>query len=264
MSIVLVSRGSFTHGARVAEGIARRLGYRSVSRELLLEASTEFNVPEARLLHAVNDPLSVVDRILHSRDRYLAYIRCMLLRELSTDDVVYHGFAGHFLVSDVEHVLKVRVEADLEARVPLLMERDHVSAAEAHERLRRIDRDRRDWSLGLYGVDSRDPALFDLTVHLGRLTPSDAIDLVCAAVARPQFHTTARSRQHLADLALAAEVRVALLDVGPDVTVRAEGGVVTISAFDTVVSYPPAARHLASLARTVPGVEDVRLEPHPT
>ena len=58
MSIVTISRGSYSKGKDVAEKLAQKLQYDCVSREILLEASEEFNIPEISLVRA--DRKSVV------------------------------------------------------------------------------------------------------------------------------------------------------------------------------------------------------------
>jgi hypothetical protein len=49
MPIITISRGSHSRGKCVAEKLAQRLQYGCVSREVLLEASEEFNIPEISL-----------------------------------------------------------------------------------------------------------------------------------------------------------------------------------------------------------------------
>ena len=55
MSVITISRGSHSHGKAIAEKVAKELGYECISREVLLEASSEFNVSEFKLLHALRD-----------------------------------------------------------------------------------------------------------------------------------------------------------------------------------------------------------------
>lgn len=50
MAIITISRGSYHRGREVAETLAARLGYECVSREILLEASNEFNIPETLVM----------------------------------------------------------------------------------------------------------------------------------------------------------------------------------------------------------------------
>jgi hypothetical protein len=46
MAIITISRGSYYRGREVAEKLAAKLGYDCISREILLAASKEFNIPE--------------------------------------------------------------------------------------------------------------------------------------------------------------------------------------------------------------------------
>ena len=75
MSVVTISRGSYSRGKEVAEKVAQRLGYECVSREILVEASEEFDVPEVKLLHAIQDAPSVLDRFTFGKERYIAFIQ---------------------------------------------------------------------------------------------------------------------------------------------------------------------------------------------
>ena len=46
MSIITISRGSFSKGKEVAEKLAEKLNYECISRDILIEASEHFNIPE--------------------------------------------------------------------------------------------------------------------------------------------------------------------------------------------------------------------------
>jgi len=64
MSIITISRGSFSKGRDVAQQVAKRLGFEAVSREVVIEASAEFNVSEIKLAHAIHDAPSVFEVFL--------------------------------------------------------------------------------------------------------------------------------------------------------------------------------------------------------
>ena len=59
MSIVTISRGLFISGQALAERAAEILGYRSMSRELLMEAATRYEIPEAKLTELMETPPEV-------------------------------------------------------------------------------------------------------------------------------------------------------------------------------------------------------------
>ena len=126
MSIITISRGSYSRGKEVAEKLAQRLGYECVSRDVLIEASDEFNIPEIKLVRAIHDSPSVLDRFTHGKEKYVAYIRAAVLKRVQKDNVVYHGLAGHFFLQEVPHVMKVRIIADFEDRVKEEMKRENI------------------------------------------------------------------------------------------------------------------------------------------
>jgi len=60
MGIITVARGSYSHGQEIAEKVAQKLGYDCISREVILEASKEFNIPEIKLTQAFEDAPSIL------------------------------------------------------------------------------------------------------------------------------------------------------------------------------------------------------------
>lgn len=173
MSIVTVSRGTYSQGRDVAEKLAQRLGYQCISREIMVEAAKEFNIPELKLVEAMQDPPSILERFTYGKERYLAYFQAVLLEYFQKDNIVYHGLAGHFLVRDVAHVLKVRIIAEMEDRVRLMMERKGVTEEHALRFMKRVDETRRKWSIHLYGIDTHDPTLYDIVIRIKKLSTEE-------------------------------------------------------------------------------------------
>ena len=91
MPIITISRGSYSRGKEVAEKLAQKLGYDILSRDILIEASEKFNIPEIKLVRAIHDAPSVLERFTYGKERYVAYIRATLLKHVQKDNVVYHG-----------------------------------------------------------------------------------------------------------------------------------------------------------------------------
>jgi cytidylate kinase len=259
MSVITISRGSYSYGKEVAEKVAQRLGYSCIAREVLLEASGQFNIPEVKLIQAFEEAPSLWDRIVHGKEKYIAFIQAALLRQFQRDNVVYHGFAGHFFVKGVSHVLKVRIIADLDERVRMVMERDGISRKEALRFLEKIDDERRKWSRHLYGIDSWDPALYDLVVHIRKFQAEDAVELICHSLTFERFQTTPESKRAMDDLTLAAEVKAVLIDKKPDVEVMAQDGVVHIKTKAHKEHEGSITREIQDLVGSVPGVKEVRL-----
>jgi cytidylate kinase len=231
MAIISISRGSYSRGTEVAEKVASRLGYDCLARDVLLEASEEFNIPEIKLVKAIEGAPSVFDRLGSKRDRYIAYIRAALFKHFLDDNVVYHGLAGHYFLQNISHALKVRILADLEDRVAIVVDRDNVSEKEARHTLEKADKVRRQWGLHLYGIDPEDPSLYDTVIHVGKVGTDGATDMICNLVGLESFQTTPASQGALEDLALAASVEALAVDMEldrHDVEVSASEGQVLV------------------------------------
>jgi cytidylate kinase len=259
MAIITISRGSYSKGKEVAEKVAERLGYTCVSRDLLVEASEQFNIPEIKLVRALHDAPSILERFTYGKETYLAYIEAAFLRHARKDNMVYHGLAGHFFLRGVQHVLKVRVLADIEDRIRLETEREKIGKDEARYILEKDDHERRQWSLKLFGIDTWDPRLYDMVLHIRRLTVDDAVSIICHTVGQPHFKTTPDSQKMLDDLALAAEVKAKLAPTYSNVKVTAQEGVVYVDTAWAMQSAPQIADEIEVVAKEVNGVKDVKV-----
>jgi cytidylate kinase len=259
MGIITISRGSFTTGKDIAERTALQLGYECTSREDLINASKKFNLEEIKLLSAIEDAPSILDRFTHGKHKYLVYIQAALLDYLKRDNIVYHGFAGQFFVKEVPHVLKIRITAELEDRLHILMDREKISHKEAQNLLRKIDDQRRKWCLKLYGTDPADSRLYDLVIHIDRLTVEDAVAIISQAAGLERFQTTAESKEALEDIALAAEVKTRLLDFKPTIGVTAQKGIVDVEVESSLPQDSDLFDKMTEIANSVPGIKSFNL-----
>jgi cytidylate kinase len=201
MSIITISRGSYSRGVEIAEMVAEKLGYQCLARDVLIEASKEFNIPEVKLIQALEDPPSFFERFTNEKKKYIAYIQTALINNLRADNIVYHGLAGHFFVKDIPHVLKVRIIADLEYRIKFVMERDKISRDKAIDFLKKIDSSRREWGQYLYGLNLEDPTHYDIVINTENLSLEVVVDIICEMVTLKQFQTTPESQKKMDNLA---------------------------------------------------------------
>ena len=232
MAIVTISRGSFSRGKEVAETLAARLGYECVSRDILLETCAEFSIPEIRLVKALHDAPSILDRFSYGKERYISYFRAAFLNHMVKDNVVYHGLAGHFFLQDISHALKVRIIANMEDRVREEMKREKCSAEEARFMLQKDDDERRRWSLQLYGKDTWNCSLYDLVLHIDTLSVDDVVDTLENMVKKGRFNPTAESMARLKEQALIANIHAQIVNSAPKAIVSVQEGVVTIGNLD--------------------------------
>ena len=263
MPIITISRGSYSKGKEIAEKVARKLSYECIARDVIIETSKEFNIPEIKLVRAIHDAPSILERLGYSKERYLAYLQVALLEHFQKDNVVYHGLAGHFFIKGISHVLKVRIIADMSERVRLEMERERISRKEALRILKNDDRERRKWSKYIYGIDTWDPSLYDLVIHIKKIAIDDAVGIICHAIGLDCFKTTPESQQTLNHLLTAARVKAALIDLKPDIEVFVSDGTVLIKARATEFKEDKLVHQMEEIAKSIQGVKNVEIHLEP-
>ena len=259
MAIITISRGSYSYGSQIAEKVAQRLGYSCISRDLLLEASEHFNIPEIRLTKALEDAPSVFDRFTHEKEHYMAFIEAALLEHALRDNMVYHGFAGHLLLGGVTHVLKVRIIASLEDRARIVMESEDISREKAIHLLKKIDEQRREWGLKLYGVEISDASLYGLVINIDQVKFNDAVDIICHTARLESFELTDESQSALKDVLLAAKMKASLVSIISNVVVTAKDGTVFVNAMTDVSAESQVKSEIREVAEKIPGVVDVKI-----
>ena len=224
MAIITISRGSYSMGKEVAEKVSARLEYECISREVILEASKYYHIPEIKLSRAIHDAPSILNRISGGKQKYIAYILSAFADRVAKNNIVYHGLAGHLLLTDVKHVLKVRIIAGLDYRISIVAKRDNITRNEARVLLIRDDQERQKWTKRLYKTDPADSSLYDLVININKLTKDHAVDFICQAATCKELETTESSLQKVKDLALACRVKATFLEQGFDVSVTSDYG----------------------------------------
>ena len=260
MAIITISRGSYSKGKEVAEKVAQKLGYQCYAREVILEASKEFNIPEIKLVNAVHDAPSILERFSYGKEEFIAYFQAALLKCFRRDNVVYHGLAGHFYVKGVSHVLKVRIIADMKDRIQIVMDREKISHESAVALIKKDDLERRKWSQHLYGIDTSEPILYDLVISVRKMSVDDAVDVICHTAGLETFKTTVESQKEMEDLVLASEVETTLLELTPEIQVFVHDGVVTLAASAQIMKGPYLVREMERIAARIPGVKDINIK----
>ena len=101
MAIVTISRGSFSGGVAVAEAVAERLGVPCISREVVRDAAQASGVDEGSLQATLEEPPRFWEKTPGRIPAHLNLVRTALLQRARGGDFVYHGYAGHLLLSGI-------------------------------------------------------------------------------------------------------------------------------------------------------------------
>ena len=262
MSIITITQGSHSGAESLAESVASALGARCVSREVLLEAAKNFNVPESKVAQVFEKTPSFWERMTESRRTYLAYIQATLTEWAADNNLVYYGNGGQELLRGVPHALKVRVLVPAERRIRLTMEHMHYSREQAEQCVTELDDQRSKRMRYMFNADWKDPLRYDVVIHLDKITQEYAQHMILELAQQPPFVLSDQNRQQFTDFLIRTRVYAilagALVGRLSLITVTVENGTVTLQG--TLTSHESMIEQIVEDVRRMPNVKAVNNE----
>ena len=257
MPIITIYQGASGEGQELAESVAEVLGYRCIGREVLVEASRRYGIPEAKLNEIVEKGPHWWERLLQDLRPYRIALQAALCELAHDGKVVYHGHLGHELLPGIGHVLKVLLTAPIEFRVEQVRSRQSLTDVAARHYIEEVDKARSRRLMAMFGADWRDPKRYDLILNMAKMRREVAKRVIIEAAKLEEYEPTAVSNQAFNDLALGSRVEATLFaspDLqGSNLEVRAKGGHIHVKG--RVVE--GMEDELVNLVKNVPGVTKV-------
>jgi cytidylate kinase len=265
MSIVTISHASYSGGNEIADKLAASLNYRSVDREVLIEASRRYGISEAKYAEVLEAEGHWWERWMESLRLYRITLQAAMCEVAQGGRLVY-GRAGQELFPGVRHVLKVLIVAPMEYRMEAVKAQKGLNGENARHFLRELDRVRGRRLRALFNIDWLDPVGYDLVINSSRIGTESAAHLIGETAKRAEFQPTLESEKAFQDLTTTARVQAALITSPKTrniiLNVRSDGGDVNISG---ILADPDLEKEIVRIAEAVEGVSHVTtdIEPPP-
>ncbi len=261
MPIITISRGAFSGGQALAEKVASALGYRCVSREVLVEASQRYGVPEAKFTEVLETSPHWWERWRESMRLYRIVLQAAMCEVAQGGDLVYHGHGGQELFPGVRHVLKVHLTAPMAYRIQQVRAREGLDEAAAVQYIDQVDKARTRRLQAVFGADWRDPSRYDMVLNIAQMTLDTAAHLIVEAAQGEDYRPTPKSEQAFQDLTISARVQATLITSPKTrnlaITVQVDRGKVRVSG---VLVQSDLEEEIVRLIERVPGVTQVSAE----
>ncbi len=262
MAIITLTVGAYGEGEKLAEDVAKAVGARCVSREVLLEASRAFNIPETKISQVFEKTPSFWERMTESRRTFLVYIQATLAEWAKEDALIYYGNAGQELLREVPHVLRVLVSVPMADRIRRAKEEEERTTDQARRLVEHLDEERSKRLRYFYNSDWKDISLYDLVLSTEKLSIEDVKTVILDMADRPQFRLTEDKRVPFNDYLLKSRIYAMLAGVLVGrmtlINVTVVDGVVTLSG--TLTSHETMIDEIATQIQEMEGVRQVNNE----
>src|SRR6266513_2734691 len=114
MAIIVVSHQMGAGGPEIGMALAKRLGYRYVEHDLLLDAVRRYGLAEEKLSHLDESKPTIFERFDAETRHHITVLQTTLLELAELDNAVFMRGVGQCVLRGVPHVLRVRLIAPFE------------------------------------------------------------------------------------------------------------------------------------------------------
>jgi cytidylate kinase len=257
MPLVAMTREMGSLGRDVAARIAARRGRKVVYHEIIDQLADKMRLRKSHVARLLEGRAGLWEKLRASETSlsiFTAEETFRMLRDAATG--VIRGWGAVHLLSDVPHVIRVRVCAPLELRVERMMERLGTFDREAVQREIELSEEAHTAIVRRhFGVNWRDPEHYDLVLSTARLTVDECASEIEHVMDLERFQRTPDSLRMVENRALEWAVRSQLRrdprTSGARVRLECIDGFVRITG---AVGSPEQARDVSEVVASVPCV----------
>lgn len=180
MAVITISRQAGSRGARIARGLARKLGWEFADKATINLVIRQYGL--VRLDDIYDEVPKLADMFNEDSRRTIEMMNETIRAIAARDNVVLLGRGAFAVLKDAADVLNVFVQAPLQTRIDRIANRDEVDAATAAATVERDDKVRRRFIRVYYRADWAKAENYDLVVDTGELSDAQAIDQIIEAL----------------------------------------------------------------------------------
>jgi len=260
MPLVAMTREMGSLGKDVAAGVAQRTGRKVVYHEIIEPIANKMRLRKSHVERFLDGKAGLWEKLTTDRTALSIFTADETFKFLRDDSTgVIRGWGAVHLLRNIPHVIRVRVCAPLETRITRMMDRLQTDNRETVEsEIQMSEEAHTAITKRHFGVNWRDPELYDLVLCTERLSVEECVDEIDGMMKRKCFQETPDSLRMVADLAAEWSVRSALRrderTAKTDITVECSGAVVRLLG---VVDTQNEANAAGEVARGIEGVKDV-------
>ena len=210
-AVLTISREFGSGGREIGQAVARQLGYAYVDRETILSAMRKDGSKWEEWAKNLDEHCPTVwEKYDWSYRGFAALMQRHILEQAAGGGVVIMGRGGNFLLKDISHAYRIRVQAPIEARIERVVTREGVDQQTARWLCDKTDSERSCFLHAIYGKRWDDPAEYDRVFDAGQQEVDAIVLLVREQLEKREGLATDEARKLLSMRAAAAKIKAGI------------------------------------------------------
>lgn len=191
--MITISRQYGTGGHDIGEKLAEKLGLPFYDKDIIAIASKESRFGERAFEAAEETATTALGYALSNRSNRSLYgmplndqlfmVQAGVIRNVADrGPAVFVGRCADYVLDGYKEAINIFLQANPEARIKTVMERDRLTAREAEAKIKRLDKSRATYYN--YYTDRKwsDLGNYDIVLNVSHLTTEEAADLLCTFI----------------------------------------------------------------------------------
>jgi len=259
MAIITIYGTLYCSEREITAKLAKKLEYAMIDKDLLEETSNKYHISVEKLKSTLAGHVPFLNNISHEREKNIAYLKSSLAKLIKNNNVIYHGYATHFLPKNITHILKVCLIANHEYKIKMAIKEHGLSEQNAKNVIKKDDEKRYKWTQHLLGSSPWDENLYDILIPMHSSSVEETVRLIAENVQKKVLETTAESERAINDFILASRVNIPLVENGYNVNITCDNGDAKISLKEYVIRLESMKEKIKKLVSPVSGVKSVEV-----
>lgn len=182
MAVITISRQVAALGDEVAGELAKRLGYKFITRKEIEKRIVELGFPENKMPKFDERKPGFFASLTKDRDEYLNYAQYAILEAAEKKNVVIIGRGAFAVLQNVPNNISIRLVADEQTRIERLRKEFNWDEKQALQRIQESDANRAGYHSSFYNADINDPVNYHAVLNTGLLNLEDAASAIANLV----------------------------------------------------------------------------------
>jgi len=182
MAVITISRQVAALGDEVAGELAKKLGYKFITRKEIEKRIVELGFSESKLPKYDERKPGFFASLTKDRDEYLNYTQYAILEAAEKKNVIIIGRGAFAVLQNVPNNISLRLVAEESTRIERLRKEFNWDEKQALQRIQESDANRQGFHSSFYNIDINDPVNYQLVLNTGVLSIETAVELIAKLV----------------------------------------------------------------------------------